>query len=532
MKKESIKIIVKKFHTENYGEENYLKSWPVVYILKNDRKVYIGETTNFIRRMSEHKRKKGDEKLKDVYIIYSDEFNQSVTFSYESNLIQYMVGEGRYKILNKNKGISEANYYIKDEYDKVIPYLWGMLKEYGLVSSTMGDIRNTELYKYSPYKELVDEQYDTIEGILEDIHSDKKTIIVKGLPGSGKTILATYLFKYMRDSEEYAGKKIGLVIPQTSLRKTIKKLFSKISGLMAKDVIGPHGAAKEKYDFLLVDEVHRLHQKKNIREMKAHSECNEALGLEADATQLDWILEQAGVSILFYDKNQVIGPSGISNEMLTRKILEKYPNRFLSYYNLHSQLRVKGGVNYIEYVKDILKNKEPKRLVFTDYEFKLIESFEKFNEKYYRKVEESDLTRMISGYAWPWISNNNKELKDIEIDGISRMWNCQTENWVYCDTAVDEVGCIHSIQGYDLNYAFVIMGNDIGYDPITKKIICRRENYYDRFGKNNAKDEDLLEYITNIYYVLLTRGMIGTYLYVCDEELREYLKRYIDVIKE
>lgn len=26
------------------------------------------------------------------------------------------------------------------------------------------------------------------------------------------------------------------------------------------------------------------------------------------------------------------------------------------------------------------------------------------------------------------------------------------------------MGCIHSTQGYDLNYGFIIMGNEIGYD--------------------------------------------------------------------
>ena len=36
------------------------------------------------------------------------------------------------------------------------------------------------------------------------------------------------------------------------------------------------------------------------------------------------------------------------------------------------------------------------------------------------------------------------------------------------------------------------------------------------------------EYITNVYYVLMTRGIKGTYLYVCDEELREYFSKYIE----
>lgn len=95
--------------------------------------------------------------------------------------------------------------------------------------------------------------------------------------------------------------------------------------------------------------------------------------------------------------------------------------------------------------------------------------------------------------------------------------------------AIDEIGCIHSIQGYDLNYTFVILGRDIGYDKLTGKIIVHPENYYDKNGKQTAGYEELLEYITNIYYVLMTRGIKGTYLYVCDDNLRDYLSQYIEM---
>ena len=81
-----------------------------------------------------------------------------------------------------------------------------------------------------------------------------------------------------------------------------------------------------------------------------------------------------------------------------------------------------------------------------------------------------------------------------------------------------------------MNYAFVILGNDIGYDKKTGKIIVRPECYFDKNGKRTASYEELLDYIKNVYYVLLTRGIRGTYLYVCDENLRDYLSDYIEVV--
>ena len=149
----------------------------------------------------------------------------------------------------------------------------------------------------------------------------------------------------------------------------------------------------------------------------------------------------------------------------------------------------------------------------------------------YAKESEVGLSRMLAGYAWPWISKNDQTLKDIEIQDVKRMWNHCTEGWVHTAEAIDEVGCIHSIQGYDLNYAFVILGKDIGYDKAAGKIIVRPECYFDKNGKRTANYEELLEYITNVYYVLMTRGIKGTYLYVCDDELREYLSQYMEVEK-
>ena len=79
-----------------------------------------------------------------------------------------------------------------------------------------------------------------------------------------------------------------------------------------------------------------------------------------------------------------------------------------------------------------------------------------------------------------------------------------------------------------MNYAFVILGRDIGYDKENKKIIVRPKCYFDKNGKRTASYAELLAYITNVYYVLLTRGIKGTYIYVCDEDLREYLSDYIE----
>jgi DUF2075 family protein len=99
--------------------------------------------------------------------------------------------------------------------------------------------------------------------------------------------------------------------------------------------------------------------------------------------------------------------------------------------------------------------------------------------------------------------------------------------------ANNEVGSIHTIQGYDLNYAGVIIGKDLRYDPAANRIYFDRDNYHDPRGATNNRmrgitysDDDILQFVRNIYAVLLTRGMLGTYVYVCDRPLRLYLKKF------
>ena len=114
---------------------------------------------------------------------------------------------------------------------------------------------------------------------------------------------------------------------------------------------------------------------------------------------------------------------------------------------------------------------------------------------------------MVAGYAWKWKSNpkrcSDPTVRDIVIDGIGLKWNCTYDNWVVKGaddpSIAHEVGCIHSTQGYDLSYAYVIIGDDLVYDPDAGTLAADKANYYDQNGKNTATQEELDQYIKNIY---------------------------------
>lgn len=525
------KIIKGDFKNSKYGNEEYLNNWPMLYILENGKQAYIGESNHVKTRMDQHHKSAEKTIFDKVYFIYSPKFNQSVTFDYESKLIQYIVADEIYKVTNKNAGIADKKYYNKKIYDDEFYKLWSKLQREKIVKHSIEEIENSDLFKYSPFKELNDDQRKAVNDITDILYKNQRqTIVVNGMPGSGKTIVAIYLFKLLRDMEEFNDKKIGFVVPQTSLRKTMKGIFKKIYGLSPKDVLSPSDVTKQYYDILLVDETHRLHKYKNISYMGIFKENCKRIGLTTDSDELDWIMHQCECPILFYDKLQVVGPSGIEVESFDKKMQNAQNDRVTIYYSLLSQMRVKGGNDYIEYISNLLNGLINEKKEFKNYDFKVVSNFEKFNKLLYEKENKFTLSRMAAGYAWEWKSKKDKDAIDIEIDGIKKQWNHCTEGWIHSEKAIDEVGCIHSTQGYDLNYAFIIMGKEIGYDKKNKKIIVRPEEYYDQNGKKTTTYDELLEYIKHIYYVLMTRGISGTYLYICDDDLRDYISNYVDVI--
>ena len=116
---------------------------------------------------------------------------------------------------------------------------------------------------------------------------------------------------------------------------------------------------------------------------------------------------------------------------------------------------------------------------------------------------------------------------DIEIDGHKYLWNTKSTDWINSPNAINEIGCIHTTQGFDLNYAGIIIGNELKYDKEKKMIVADRSCYMDSKGRDATTYEELLDYLFNIYSTVCVRGIMGTYIYACDEGLREYLKKYI-----
>ncbi|MEE1885503.1 DNA/RNA helicase domain-containing protein [Pedobacter flavus] len=563
-----MKFSVYQYPLDNQLESNLIEenlaylNYPLVYFLEEDQRkiagkaeAYVGETTDIINRLKAHCKSVKKVNLKTANLIVSELFNKSATLDLESNLIQYIAADGKYSLQNGNLGIVNHQYYQKREvYWDLFKDIWSELRKLGIARHSLDYLDNSDLFKYSPYKSLSKEQIKGLKIILSCLLDDKaKVSLIQGGAGTGKSILAIFLFKLLNTDlkdfnfsdfdeqdeevfallkavkEKYTAIKMALVIPMASFRQTISNVFKNIKGLSSKMVIGPSEVVKQKYDLLIVDEGHRLRKRQNLGSYYGTFDRNcDSLGLDKiNASELDWIEIQSSKSIIFYDQFQSIKPSDTSPERFYKlQHAETTRNE-----KLFTQFRVKGGVQYVQFIHNIFNPLIDKQALNTQigfYDFQLFDDLQKMVDKIKGKDKNVGLSRMIAGFAWEWISNKDPEAFDIKIGETQLKWNSTAVDWINSTNAINEVGCIHTTQGYDLNYTGVIIGPELDYDFEKGEFIVIKENYKDKNGKNSIKDEKvLLDYIINIYKTILLRGIEGTYIYVCNKNLRTYLSQFI-----
>ncbi len=532
--------------------------WPIVYILSDEKisEAYIGETTDTESRMFTHLKNNKKGKLTTVHLITSNRFNKSATLDIESNLIKYISGDGKYKLLNGNLGLANHTYFQKKEYWNIFSSLWDVLRKEGICQHSIEHINNSDLFKYSPYKSLKLDQRKGLMIVMECLLNESySNVIVEGGAGTGKTILAIFLFKILNTDNEdfnfnefkedkaefitlinhlkakFDTPKMALVVPMSSFRTTLKKVFKNLKGLKSSMVIGPAEVSKNKYDILLVDESHRLRRRVNLGAyFGAFDKACLNLGLDKNtANELDFVTIQSQKTILFYDEGQSIKPSDVNKESFD--ILKaKHDTRIEK---LKSQFRVKGGNAYVQHIDSLLNSElfeNQKKYNSKKYDLLLFNSLEKMVERIKEKDKQHGLSRLIAGYSWEWRSNKDKNAFDIEIQGLKLKWNGTSNDWINSENSIDEVGCIHTTQGYDLNYTGIIFGNEITFNKQTNRIEVIKENYYDKLGKQSISDpQELEDFILNIYKTIMLRGIEGTFIYACDENLREYLANSIEV---
>ena len=543
--------------------------WPVVYILSGNKEAYVGETQNAYDRMKQHFSNKKRKNLTKINLMQSDSFNKSAILDIENMLITHMHADGKFILQNSNGGQSKLhNYYQRSEYQNVFTEIWDKLKKLNLVEHSLFEVENSEIFKFSPYKELTNDQYVVVEELLK-LYSQamqgtsRMDVIVNGGAGTGKSLIAIYFLNMIAnilnndydfsDTEQYiddesflnradliktiktyGNDKIGFVIAVPSFKDTVKKVFKSIKELKHIHVISPSEASRGDYDVLIVDEAHRLKRRHKLTNYGTHDNVNKSLGLPADSTELDWLKFKAKkMLILFYDGIQSIKESDVSKEDFDKINSDNCTHKLF----LNTQLRVKGGDEYIDFARSLFSNSPIKYKSQKGYDLKVYDDcYEMFEAIKSKNIEYKGLCRMLAGFSFYWRkkARDKKNIKynqnyDFEIDGHYYCWNedFNARDFITNDKNIEKIGCIYTSQGHDLNYAGVIFGEDISYNPETKQIMYHPDKFIDTYSKSSDINKTINN-IINAYLVLLTRGVYGTYIYAVDKNLREYINSLIE----
>ena len=548
------------------------QNWPVVYILNGEKEAYVGETNNAYKRMGQHLENKKRSVMKNILLLLNDSFNKSATLDIENKLIQFMHADGKFELQNENAGQSvQHNYYQRGLYEQLFQDIWNELKRKKLASKTLYEIRNSEIFKYSPYKELTEDQFTCVESLLKLTgialqESKSKKLVIQGGAGTGKTVLAVYFIKCLVDIlnrntnfedldevlpedspilqsaqlvkviQEHKQLKIAFVVPTPSFRETVKKIFKVTKGLKPSMVIGPNDIAKKDYDIVIVDEAHRLQRRKDLVNYGAYDSVCDSLGLPHDATQLDWINAKARpLTVIFYDAKQ---------RVKTTDMLDENFNSFINnaeVINLSTQLRIQGGNEYINFISKFLNNQN---VIYESdkYDLFVFDNYGEMEEAIKKQNKKNEgLCRVVAGISYPYSTKMRdkvaKKKLDVDVDGDGkylRMWNLgfNDPTFITDEAHKDEIGCVYTCQGYDLNYVGVILGPDIYYNKETGKIDIHIDKCTDKKTKVKDDIEATKQNILHQYLVLLTRGIYGTYIYAVDKDLRDYLNKCIKTKKE
>jgi uncharacterized protein len=374
---------------------------------------------------------------------------------------------------------------------------------------------------------LLDEQkvaYEKVISIYNTLKTQtdqKHAIIIKGGPGTGKSVIGLNLMSYLLKSRAYA----EYITPNQAFREILRKKVIGSSGHVEVRELFKGSASyvqtpKDYFDVLICDEAHRLkeqgHMKKKIEG-------------ENQATQ---IIRSSKVSVFFVDDMQIISKKDIGSIKLIQEEAAKLGAE-THIVELESQYRCSGSGNYISWLDSLLGYSEEEVSLEGEFDFKVVSNPNQLIEE----IVEKRGGRLLAGYAWDWTKNVKRgELPNdvvIEEHNFALPWNDPNRiDWAIHPSCANQIGCIHTVQGLEMDYVGVIIGKDLGYDPETGSLIVSRDEFKDKGARpakpKKGQDDPLFDLVRNTYKTLMTRGMKGCYVYCCDEELGRYIKERIE----
>jgi DUF2075 family protein len=377
---------------------------------------------------------------------------------------------------------------------------------------------------------LLDEQYVVFESVLaaarEGLHHDnKQVILVKGGPGTGKSVIALHLVGRLAKAGYNAQHATGSKAFTENMRR----------------IVGPRARAQFAYfnqfgsfprneiDVLILDEAHRL------RKTSAHRFQPKAQ--RTDLAQVDELVRSAKTSVFFIDDLQAVRPDEVGNSDLIREAAFSNDAE-IQEFELETQFRCAGSKGFVSWVDNTLGLDETANPFWDGsegFDFRIVDSVEQLDAMIRSKADDGHTARLVAGFCWPWSNplDDGSLVPDVKVGAWQMPWNAKSDAgrladgipqerfWASDPRGINQVGCIYTAQGFEFDYVGVIFGTDLRWDPASEAWVADPGSSHDSMVKR-AKGNEFLELVKRTYRVLLTRGMKGCYVAFTDSVTRDH----------
>lgn len=386
---------------------------------------------------------------------------------------------------------------------------------------------NQEFIMLDDQKVVYEEIIKTATQCMADLK--KRTVIVTGGPGTGKTVVAINLLSKLTNE--------GMFVQYTSKNSAPRNVYAKKLTGHRKTSINNMFKGSGSYinaqpnivDAIICDEGHRLTAKTQLGPKVAGE------------NQIKEIINASLCSVFFIDERQRVTLSDIGSVDEIKK-WAKILDSDVTEMELLSQFRCNGSDGYLAWIDDVLEIRETANpdMEEIDYDIRIVDSPSKVRDLIVEKNKINNKSRLLAGYCWNWIKEgqNDTDCHDIKIGDFEMSWNLKnTTTFAIDENSIDEIGCIHTSQGLDFDYVGVIIGDDMRFENghVITDASKRASTDQSLKGIKKLEKEDpdkahkeADEIIKNTYRTLMTRGMKGCYIYCTDPNLAEYLKKRVN----
>lgn len=442
-----------------------------------------------------------------------------------------------------NSVIRENPLYTMNDVGPLEEYLTSVLSE----GQGLEILKKIEKSKYRPSKKLMDHVGNVIKGKPEYVlldeqlvvydkvfactksgfHDKKKTVmIVKGGPGTGKSVIAINLMADLL----LKGYNAHYATGSRAFTETLRKVIGMRGGVQFKYFNSYTEADYNSIDVLLADEAHRIRENSSSRFT--------AKAKRSSVPQIDELMQAAKVSVFFIDDHQVVRPGEIGSVKYLRECAERNGCSVFEY-DLEMQFRCSGSDAFVNWVNNTLGIERTANALWSgreEFDFRIMHSPEEVERAILDRVSEGFTGRMAAGFCWPWSNAraNGTLVNDVAIGEYRRPWNARPEartlakgipkavTWAYDPNGINQIGCIYTAQGFEFDYIGVVFGRDLVYDLDAQTWRGQSENSHDSVVKRSKGR--FVDLVKNTYRVLLTRGMRGCYVYFMDKDTERFVK--------